>query len=232
MSLFLNAAPIDYNSEDLEVNSNDSATNPNAVYRKKLQKNKTIKKKDDVNDNENSQRVKQIMEALHKKNKNTSLGHFPKTESASLLNKDLYENNDESKYVNFQSSLLANGSNEHQLNQNNSPCNDLSKRQKNNGEADMDTDVQIEGYNNMNVNQQDYHNQYLPYFNNVSSSNSNKLMNENEIYKKLDYLIHLVEEMKDEKTSNVTEELVLYSFLGVFIIYIVDSFARAGKYAR
>ena len=38
--------------------------------------------------------------------------------------------------------------------------------------------------------------------------------------------------MKDEKTSNVTEELVLYSFLGVFIIYIVDSFARAGKYAR
>ena len=28
------------------------------------------------------------------------------------------------------------------------------------------------------------------------------------------------------------EELILYSFLGVFVIYIVDSFARVGKYVR
>ena len=37
---------------------------------------------------------------------------------------------------------------------------------------------------------------------------------------------------KDEKTQNVTEELVLYLFLGVFTIFVVDSFARAGKYTR
>ena len=30
----------------------------------------------------------------------------------------------------------------------------------------------------------------------------------------------------------VTEELVLYMFLGVFTIFVVDSFARAGKYTR
>jgi hypothetical protein len=45
-------------------------------------------------------------------------------------------------------------------------------------------------------------------------------------------MISLLEEQQDEKTSNVTEEVVLYSFLGIFIIFIVDSFARVGKYVR
>lgn len=49
---------------------------------------------------------------------------------------------------------------------------------------------------------------------------------------KLNYMINLLEEKQDEKTNNVTEEVVLYSFLGVFIIFIVDSFARVGKYVR
>jgi len=53
-----------------------------------------------------------------------------------------------------------------------------------------------------------------------------------ELMHKLNYLIHLLEEQKDEKTGNVTEELVLYMFLGVFVIFVVDSFARAGKYTR
>ena len=39
-------------------------------------------------------------------------------------------------------------------------------------------------------------------------------------------MIHLLEENKDEKTDNITEELILYMFLGVFIIFIVDSFAK------
>ena len=45
-------------------------------------------------------------------------------------------------------------------------------------------------------------------------------------------MINLLEEQQDEKTNNVTEEVVLYSFLGVFIIFIVDSFSRVGKYVR
>jgi hypothetical protein len=49
---------------------------------------------------------------------------------------------------------------------------------------------------------------------------------------KLDHIIALLEDQHDEKTGHVTEELVLYCFLGVFIIFIVDSFARAGKYVR
>lgn len=53
-----------------------------------------------------------------------------------------------------------------------------------------------------------------------------------ELLKKLDYMIHLLEEQHEEKTGHVAEEVVLYSFLGVFVIFVVDSFARAGKYVR
>jgi hypothetical protein len=49
---------------------------------------------------------------------------------------------------------------------------------------------------------------------------------------KLNYMIHLLEERQDERTNNVTEEVILYSFLGVFMIFIVDSFVKVGKYVR
>lgn len=49
---------------------------------------------------------------------------------------------------------------------------------------------------------------------------------------KINYMIHLMEQQQNEKTSNITEEFILYTFLGVFIIYIVDSFSRTGKYVR
>jgi hypothetical protein len=49
---------------------------------------------------------------------------------------------------------------------------------------------------------------------------------------KLNYMINLLEEQQDERTNNVTEEVILYSFLGIFIIFVVDSFARVSKYVR
>jgi len=50
---------------------------------------------------------------------------------------------------------------------------------------------------------------------------------------RLNYIVHMLEEMQKEKTNHVTEEFVLYTMLGVFIIYIVDGFARIGtKYVR
>ena len=49
---------------------------------------------------------------------------------------------------------------------------------------------------------------------------------------KLNHIIHLLEQQQDEKTETITEELILYLFLGFFIIYIIDSFFRAGKYYR
>lgn len=49
---------------------------------------------------------------------------------------------------------------------------------------------------------------------------------------KINYMIHLLEDQKYEKTANIAEEFILYIFLGVFVIYTVDSFTRAGKYIR
>ena len=75
-----------------------------------------------------------------------------------------------------------------------------------------------------------YYQQYAPYFNQMS-----KELNDTpkgEIVEKLNYIIRILEEQQDTKTGHVLEELVLYFFLGIFVIFVVDSFARAGKYVR
>jgi hypothetical protein len=78
-----------------------------------------------------------------------------------------------------------------------------------------------------------YYKQYAPYnYNRLSNELSSPGANNDEFIEKLNYIIHLLEEQHSERTEHVMEELVLYCFLGVFIIFIVDSFARAGKYTR
>lgn len=52
------------------------------------------------------------------------------------------------------------------------------------------------------------------------------------IMQKLNYMITLLEEQQDEQTHNVTEEVIMYSFLGIFIIFVADTFLRTGKYVR
>ena len=52
------------------------------------------------------------------------------------------------------------------------------------------------------------------------------------LMQKLNYVISLLEDQQDEKTNNVTEEVILYSFLGIFIIFMADTFVKAGKYTR
>ena len=53
-----------------------------------------------------------------------------------------------------------------------------------------------------------------------------------QLLEKLNYMIYLLEEQKDEKTGQVTEELILYVFLGVFVLFVLDSFFKTGKYSR
>lgn len=91
--------------------------------------------------------------------------------------------------------------------------------------------TQMDDNQSSNMNYQNYYNTYVPYYN-KATNNANLHGSKDELMKKLNYMIHLLEENKDEKTGNVTEELVLYMFLGVFVIFTVDSFARAGKYTR
>jgi hypothetical protein len=84
----------------------------------------------------------------------------------------------------------------------------------------------------------DYYRKLLPGYKEPSSdkpqySHSSKSSSDHQVLiDKLNYMIHLLEEEQDQKTENVTEEVVLYSFLGIFIIFIVDSFAKSAKYIR
>lgn len=55
---------------------------------------------------------------------------------------------------------------------------------------------------------------------------------QNDVNEKLNYLIYLLEQQRDVKGNQTVEELLLYSFLGVFIIYVLDSFSKIGKYKR
>lgn len=52
------------------------------------------------------------------------------------------------------------------------------------------------------------------------------------LMEKMNYMIHLMEENHSERTNNITEEFILYTFLGIFVIFVVDSFSRSGKYVR
>tara|TARA_B100000989_G_C19270876_1_gene356145 strand:- start:31 stop:606 length:576 start_codon:yes stop_codon:yes gene_type:complete len=103
--------------------------------------------------------------------------------------------------------------------------------------AQTDEAVSVEAFEAINENDmaqnnyQQYMNTYVPYYSKPSNQ-ANLHGSKDQLMKKLNYMIHLLEKQEDEKTSNVTEELVLYMFLGVFTIFCVDSFARAGKYTR
>jgi hypothetical protein len=72
-----------------------------------------------------------------------------------------------------------------------------------------------------------------PYYANMGISQSTSSGSvDNKLLEKINYMIHLLEEQGHEKTNNITEEFILYTFLGVFIIFVVDSFSRSGKYIR
>lgn len=75
-------------------------------------------------------------------------------------------------------------------------------------------------------------NESRPYYTQkMGISNTNDSFEE-KILDKIQYLTHLMEEIQSEKTANITEEFVLYTMLGVFVIYVVDAFSKSGKYIR
>lgn len=49
---------------------------------------------------------------------------------------------------------------------------------------------------------------------------------------KINYMIHLLEDKQDVKSNSRLEEIGLYCLLGIFTIFLVDSFSRVGKYVR
>ena len=75
--------------------------------------------------------------------------------------------------------------------------------------------------NNLNANKINYQN-----------TNLSRNVKDKDILDKLNYIINMFEEQKTIKTNQKNEEIVLYCFLGFFMIYVLDSFVKIGKYSR
>ena len=96
--------------------------------------------------------------------------------------------------------------------------------------SSSDAPVSMESFQSLpSIASEQYYNQFVPYYDRAGQGPT---VHRDELIDKLDYMIHLLEEQREIKTGSVTEEVILYSFLGVFIIFVLDSFARAGKYTR
>ena len=225
MSLAMFAAPFNENSNnDLMSDESD-----NLINKKKQTHNKTQKKY--PKENFDTEKVNSVLEKIHNNSKgdddNNNLGDFnpPPKPQSSGVNKtisteqmmNMTNNND------LMFRTLGRAPQPNYGEKNNLDLNDYTNYGDNNT-ADEYYKKVIPGYipSKNPVNK--------PYYN--TNSNIPQTNTDDVLIQKLNYMISLLEDQQDEKTNNVTEEVVLYSFLGVFIIFVVDSFARVGKYVR
>ena len=74
-------------------------------------------------------------------------------------------------------------------------------------------------------------NNHTPVYSRMSGG-SNGVGSQQQLMEKLNYMIHLLEEQQKEPTQHILEEFLLYCLLGIFMIFLVDSFTRVGKYTR
>jgi hypothetical protein len=72
----------------------------------------------------------------------------------------------------------------------------------------------------------------IPVYGGYGNTVSNLPKNDDRLMDRINYMIHLLEEQANEKTNNVLEEFVMFSLVGVFLIYVLDSFSRSGRYTR
>jgi hypothetical protein len=71
--------------------------------------------------------------------------------------------------------------------------------------------------------------QKQPYYSNLAKTGNDF---NDKIMEKMNYMIHLLEEQQNAQTSNITEDFIMYMLLGIFVIYVVDSFTGSVKYTR
>jgi hypothetical protein len=225
MSLAIYAAPFNGNSNNNEAD--------NIVEKKKLTHNKTQKRYSDTD--VNTDRVNSVLSNIHDSAPDDQdqaiLGDFkppPPPESAGV-----------NRSIDRKVESMQSMKNEFRALVGKAP----EPNNENRNEFDMNNYTTNYGDEKSN---DEYYNKMLPGYKNSPSPYKNPANkqyyagqqqsfsnpSEDVVMQKLNYMINLLEEQQDTKTNSVTEEVVLYSFLGIFIIFVVDSFARAGKYVR
>jgi hypothetical protein len=102
----------------------------------------------------------------------------------------------------------------------------------NNSASNLENSNVLNSSNLLKNNLSNYSDSYKLNYNSLSQNIDSHNYDNNKLLSKLDYIVHLLEEQHNEKTNYITEELILYLFLGIFILFVLDSFARASKYVR
>ena len=226
MSLAMFAAPFNENS-----NSNE-----NFINKKKQAHNKT--QKTHFKENFDTEKVNSVLEKIHNdsmmdEDSKDTLGDFnpPPPPQSAGVSRTAHTTENMMNMSNEQNNLMFRTlGRTPQPNYDANSDLDLNNYQNNYG----DSKTAEEYYKNIlpkYLQSKNYHPQNKLYYNNQVGGMSDN-GSQDVLLQKINYMITLLEEQQDEKTNNVTEEVVLYSFLGIFIIFIVDSFAKVGKYVR
>jgi hypothetical protein len=243
MSLAMYAAPFDETHSSI---SNDD----NYIHKKKQSHNKTQKmfQKEGftnnasiinsgsgtvsgTNTNFNSKKVNSVLEHLH----NKSIEDDDEDEQESRIFSPPpppQSSGSERKAITENYKLLGNTP-QPSTSENDFDLNNYQSNYHNSKSMESYYKKMLPEYSNNNYSSQTNHPYYK--YDSMNSNNFTNSTNSNSqdvLLQKLNYMIHLLEEQQDERTNNVTEEVVLYSFLGIFIIFIADSFVRIGKYVR
>ena len=169
----------------------------------KKNNNKTVKIREPINKVTN---LNDIMSNIHNKNNEE-------------------EDDDTNNFLNTKNNIL----NKEEFNKQVYENNLGNKLDNNAGNLENLGDNSILNDNMSNLS--NYNNSYKMSYNDNLNIDK-EIVSNKQLLEKLNYMIYLLEEQHNEKTNHIMEELVLYVFLGVFIIFVLDSFARSGKYLR
>lgn len=233
---------------------NDSTTNSNAISKKRIPslsicRNKTIKKNikqsnttlDDINDLENEDTIFNIKENFQTEDI-TSFSNSPQNTIESVQQ----DNQNRTSRV----QQLINSMNIESDGQDLANFKPIDYSSNNSDTTTSSTSnnnyIPVKPLYSMNEQPSIISNPYSSYrdvylgdskMGNVSYTNPRNLgesmpLQSDKLMEKINRMLHILEEQQFEPTKHITEEFILYTFLGIFVIYIVDSFTRAGKYIR
>ena len=231
--LAMSAAPFD--SENYSNTQNYNSETP--INKKRQSHTKTQKQR--PSSDFNSQKVNSVLQSIHQNNPDDDeLGNYnPKGSSVSAKHSDDFKplnpydfpdkptsvGGERKKYQEGYDNLVPQPADDENLKLQELQSNFMNDAQVKNYFKNL-----VPTYKN-NTKSEHNKNYYSETSNHLTTNNSES---NQVLIEKLNYMINLLEEQQDQKTGNVTEEVVLYSFLGVFIIFVIDSFARVGKYVR
>jgi hypothetical protein len=241
MSSLLNPAIYNDNNDNYENGSN------NLISRKKMSHKRTQKRYENLEGF--TDKVSKVLETIHNaENEDEEDSHLadftpppPPTSvgaTRAALTREAMQNIDNSKGENNQKYIPSLGTQPLPRDEdNNYELNNFNANYGDNKSAEEYYKKFVPNYSNSenknNVQEQGQSGTNRSYYSGPKEKNGYVSgPGQDVLLAKLNYMIHLLEEKQDERTNNVTEEVVLYSFLGIFIIFIVDSFSRVGKYVR